>query len=342
MDAGCDPARTRARARSDRTRQQRRLLAGHPRSALRAVGGLDRGEVPATAPVLLLAGNLYDLSPASLSLVLLLAATGMAGTTGKATLVLATLGLSGIIFAGGGLPFANGRAGRSQLPIEAFRVTQRRSTIGWGLVALRWRRPAAGAARDCWLGPASQLSAWHWLAPALYAGAAFCLRLKALQQAKPAGPQHRYSTTISWSVLSGAVLSIGPNGDIQGATARTEAVLGLAPEILVEGGLFDRIRFPTVSPIVVRCPRYPGRARRARTDRPHAARSRQGRDRCCRNAPALRNGTHSFCRKRTGPRLQSCVPPTSFTGCGRTSHAPRRFAGSTEIAKGRVPRHCQP
>lgn len=40
------------------------------------------------------------------------------------------------------------------------------------------------------------------------------------------------------------MLWIGPDGHITQATPRTEEVLGLAPELVVEGGLFDRIRIP--------------------------------------------------------------------------------------------------
>ncbi|MCG6113638.1 MAG: PAS domain-containing sensor histidine kinase [Mesorhizobium sp.] len=238
VDAGCDllvPARG---LDPNEHAQQRRLL----QAILAAPFVLSAAWIAASAgdgAVLLLAG-IFTIFAGSLSLVLLLAATGMAGITGKATLVLATLGLGGIIVAGGGLlsPMA---ALAVALPIEAFRVTQKRSAIGWGLVALGGvvllQAPLGSLA-----GPASQLSAWHWLAPALYAVLLF-LRLKpaATVASRAAAPilDHNFLER-----MSGAVLSIAPNGDIQGATARTEAVLGLAPELVVEGGLFDRIRIP--------------------------------------------------------------------------------------------------
>ncbi len=238
VDAGCDllvPARG---LDPHEQTQQRRLL----QTILATPFVLSAAWIAASAgdgAVPLLAGIL-TIFAGSLSMVLLLAATGMAGTTGKATLALATVGMAGIVFAGGGLlsPMA---ALAVALPIEAFRVTRARSAIGWGLIALvgviLLQVPLG------WLsGPAAQLSAWHWLAPALYA-ALICLRVMPAESeaSRAAAPilDHNFLER-----MSGAVLSIAPNGDIQGATARTEDVLGLAPEIVVEGGLFDRIRIP--------------------------------------------------------------------------------------------------
>lgn len=238
MDAGCDllvPARG---LDSDEQARQRRLL----QTILAAPFVLSAAWIAASAgegAMLMLAG-IFSIFAGSLSLVLLLAASGRMEVTSRLTLGFAAIGMAGVIAAGGGLlsPMA---ALAVALPIEALRVTRRRSAIGWGLAAMvcvfLLQVPLGWVA-----GPISQLSAWHWLAPALYA-ALLCVRLK---------PAENETSTTAASILdldflermSGAVLSIAPNGDIQGATSRTEEVLGLAPELVVDGGLFERIRIP--------------------------------------------------------------------------------------------------
>ena len=186
----------------------------------------------------LLAG-IFTIFAGAFSLVLLLAATGQAATTAALALGLATCATAWIVAVGGGLmsPMA---ALAVALPIEAFRVTRRRSAIGWGMAAIGGvfiiQIPLGVAAV-----PADQISGWHWLAPALYS----MLLLARLQPADSReAVKVQSSDHLVLERMSAAVLSIAPNGDITEATSRTEEVLGLAPELVVESGLFDRIRIP--------------------------------------------------------------------------------------------------
>lgn len=237
IDAGCDLlVSARGLHASDRD-HQRRLLT----SILAASFILSAAWIAASAgdsAMHLLAG-IFAIFAGGLSLVLLLAATRLAAVTEKLALGLATVATAWIVAAGGGIvsPIA---VLAIALPIEAFRVTRRRSALGWSTAAmglvLLLQMPLAALA-----DPVAQLSGWQWLAPALY-GALLFARLS------PADGTEREAVPSNdprlMERMSAAVLSISPNGAITEATSRTEEVLGLAPEIIVESGLFERIRIP--------------------------------------------------------------------------------------------------
>lgn len=237
IDAGCDllvsPRGLDAPARE----YQRRLVT----TILAAPFILSAGWIAASAgdgAIHLLAG-IFTIFAGGFSLVLLLAATGLAALTARLALGLAAFATAWIVAVGGGLmsPMA---ALAVALPIEAFRVTRERSAIGWGMAAI-----GGVLLLQIPLGvlgpPAAQLSGWHWLAPALY-GVLMLARLQSVDGQE--ADEVKGSNQILLERMSGAVLSIAPNGDITEATSRTEEVLGLAPELVIESGLFDRIRIP--------------------------------------------------------------------------------------------------
>ena len=237
IDAGCDllvsPRGLDAPARE----YQRKLVT----TILAAPFILSAGWIAASAgdgAIHLLAG-IFTIFAGGFSLVLLLAATGLAALTARLALGLAALATAWIIAGGGGLisPIA---ALAVALPIEAVRVTRRHSSIGWGMAAMvgviLLQLPLGALA-----APGAQLSGWQWLAPTLYAALLFARLQPDVGTENDAAPSTDH---VLLERMSGAVLSIAPNGDITAATSRTEEVLGLAPELVVESGLFDRIRIP--------------------------------------------------------------------------------------------------
>ncbi|NMG38970.1 PAS domain-containing sensor histidine kinase [Chelativorans sp. ZYF759] len=237
VEAGCDLLVSPSGLAARDQERQRRLVA----SLLAAPFILSGAWIASSAGdgVMHLLAGILVIFAGSFSLVLMLAATGRAVETAKLSLGLATLATAWIIAAGGGLmsPMA---ALSVALPIEAYRVARDRKAMHWGLAALAGvvllQLPFGALA-----GPVAAVSGWHWLAPALYGALLFVRPMQGEGEVRSAAQNIDH---ILLERMGGAVLWIGPDGHITQATPRTEEVLGLAPELVVEGGLFDRIRIP--------------------------------------------------------------------------------------------------
>ncbi|WP_448116954.1 sensor histidine kinase [Mesorhizobium amorphae] len=167
-------------------------------------------------------------------LALLVAATGRLMPTAGAALGIASIGLAGLIAAGGGLasPLL---ALVLALPVEAFYVGGRRRSVGLGVIAATAAVILQFALTP--LLPVEAPAAWHWLFPLAW-GLTLLPRMRglALTSDAPAQEQARLE-----DVIDGVVLRIGLNGDVADASSQSRVLLKLAPELLSGTGLFDRI-----------------------------------------------------------------------------------------------------
>ena len=167
-------------------------------------------------------------------LALLVAATGRLMPTAGASLGVASIGLAGLIAAGGGLasPLL---ALVLALPVEAFYVGGRRRSVGLGVIAATAAVILQFALTP--LLPVEAPAAWHWLFPVAW-GLTLLPRMRglALISDAPAQEQARLE-----DVIDAVVLRIGLNGDVADASSQSRFLLKLAPELLSGTGLFDRI-----------------------------------------------------------------------------------------------------
>jgi len=167
-------------------------------------------------------------------LALLVAATGRLMPTAGASLGVASIGLAGLIAAGGGLasPLL---ALVLALPVEAFYVGGRRRSVGLGVIAATAAVILQFALTP--LLPVEAPAAWHWLFPVAW-GLTLLPRMRglALISDAPAQEQARLE-----DVIDAVVLRIGLNGDVADASSQSRVLLKLAPELLSGTGLFDRI-----------------------------------------------------------------------------------------------------
>jgi two-component system, cell cycle sensor histidine kinase DivJ len=172
------------------------------------------------------------------------------------------------------------------------------------------------------------LSGWQWLAPTLYAALLFARLQPDVGTENDAAPSTDH---VLLERMSGAVLSIAPNGDITAATSRTEEVLGLAPELVVESGLFDRIRIP--DRVAYRCALadvQAGAMRRIVDLMLRVPGDEQGN----RNASSFRTGTHRSPRE-DGSVLAILRPAETVNNLRDELARAQEAAGSSELAKGR-------
>ncbi len=165
---------------------------------------------------------------------LLVAATGRLVPSAGAALGLASVGLAGLIAAGGGLasPLL---VLVLALPVEAFFVCGRRRSAGLGVIAA-----IATVALQFVLTPLLPVdapAAWHWLFPVAW-GLTLLPRMRglALTSEEPAQEQARLE-----DVIDAVVLRIGLNGEVADASSQSRVLLKLAPELLSGSGLFDRV-----------------------------------------------------------------------------------------------------
>jgi len=167
-----------------------------------------------------------------------LIATGRLKLIEPLSLALAAIATGVLVAGAGGItsPLAAMIAG---LVIEAGWVARTRRAIGLGLFA-------AGAALALGAGGAGFLaaegampSAWQWLVPLIYA-ATILVRLPLPAGAKEE-PAPETAAPALEEIMGAATLRLQLTGDVIYASSQAEAVLGVAPEILLGSGLFDRI-----------------------------------------------------------------------------------------------------
>ncbi|MDN2566355.1 PAS domain-containing sensor histidine kinase [Aquibium sp. A9E412] len=168
--------------------------------------------------------------------VLLVAAGARSTVAGLSALAAGALAIGATLAAAGGLatPLALLLAA---LPFEAHWVCRSRRARGAGLAAAA----VAAALALAWAGAAvAAASAWHWLVPLIYAASVW-LRLERAS-AVAAGAEVPAPAVVEEALLDAVVLRMSPAGEVTGASERARALLGVAPEMLLGNGLFERVQ----------------------------------------------------------------------------------------------------
>lgn len=167
---------------------------------------------------------------------LLVAATGRLMPSAGVALGTASVGLAGLIAAGGGLASPLLILALA-LPVEAFFVGGSRRAAGFGLVA-------AAAAIALQFAAVPLLStgaplAWHWLFPIAW-GLTWLPRMRGLAKVLNAREAEREPARLE-DVIEAVVLRMSRSGEVLEASSQSRALLKLAPELLCGTGLFDRV-----------------------------------------------------------------------------------------------------
>lgn len=125
------------------------------------------------------------------------------------------------------------------LPVEISWISGSRRGVRAGIfaaVAAVVLQFALGA----WLpGTAVAASAWHWLVPLAYA-ATLVPRLSAFFQ-QSADERGEIAASRLEALIGGALLNFNRNGEVVSASAGVGSLLGVPAELLLGGGLFDRV-----------------------------------------------------------------------------------------------------
>ena len=164
-----------------------------------------------------------------------LSATGGDLAAGTAALVLAAVAGGLIIVAGGGL--ASPLALLALAPVlEAYWIRGTRASAMAGAAAtgaiLVLQAPLGHAVPV----PAAAPEAWHWIAGLAYLASVFAR----MDARGPAGGAGGGAPVAAEELLDGVVLKLSRSGEVTDATD-ARGLLGLAPELLLGSGLFDRI-----------------------------------------------------------------------------------------------------
>jgi cell cycle sensor histidine kinase DivJ len=162
-------------------------------------------------------------------------ATGDDRAAGGAALAIAAAG-GGLLVATGGGP-ASPLALLAVAPfIEAHWISgTRRAAIAGGAAGIAML--AMQAALSSAVAAPAAPEAWHWIAVLAYLASVFA-RLAATGRVEaPAGR----AGVAAEALLDGVVLTFARSGEVADASDEARAVLGLAPELLLGNGLFDRI-----------------------------------------------------------------------------------------------------
>lgn len=165
---------------------------------------------------------------------LLTAATGRLMPSAGAALGIASVGLAGLIAAGGGLasPLL---VLVLALPVEAAFVGGQRRAAVFGSIAT-----AAAIVLQFALAPLLPVAApaaWHWLFPVAW-GLSLLPRAGGFAMASRQTARERLRLE---DVIDAVVLRIAQNGEVQDASSQSRNLLRLAPELLSGTGLFDRV-----------------------------------------------------------------------------------------------------
>ena len=166
--------------------------------------------------------------------VLAITLTGRTVLTARLALITTTLALAALVHVAGGLasPVA---ALLLALPLEAFLVDRKRSFAFWGIGCA-----AAAVLLQTFLPlPAGDVAAWHWLLPLGYAATVW-LRMRGMaQQAEQSAETPRWPELDR--TIDGALLRFSADGDVVDASDGMLKMLGVAPDLALGQGLFERI-----------------------------------------------------------------------------------------------------
>lgn len=126
------------------------------------------------------------------------------------------------------------------LPIEAWFVFQSRQAVLMALMAAIVAAVAAIAGSVLFLSgeQIALISAWQWLSPLFY-GATLGLRF--MLQEDGAEIMKNEGAVMPEACLDAVVARLGRAGETEAVSSQAAAILGVEPELLLGGGLFERI-----------------------------------------------------------------------------------------------------
>ena len=153
-----------------------------------------------------------------------------------AALIIAAIATAIIVAAAGGLasPLATSAVA---IAIEAGWIARTRRAIGLGVVAAG-TAVTAGAGLNGVIFPEAVPSAWQWIVPLVYAATV----LARVPLMKLGRPQEVAAEALSLEDMPAtAVLHLQDSGEVSHASDKIEELLGVAPEMVLGSGLFDRI-----------------------------------------------------------------------------------------------------
>ena len=170
--------------------------------------------------------------------VVMVSATGRTGFASAAMLVSCAPVVGLVVAAAGGLasPLA---LLAIYMAFEAYWVA-RTARAAWLGGAAALAAVFAQAGFSAWLIDGQAVaSAWHWLVPAAYA-ISFAPRLRELLDRHPTQHEAHQPRTLE-QAIDAVVLHMASNGDVLDASAKTRDLLNLPSELLLAGGLLDRV-----------------------------------------------------------------------------------------------------
>jgi cell cycle sensor histidine kinase DivJ len=155
-----------------------------------------------------------------------------------AAMTLAVLFFAGIVAASGG-PASPVLLTVLALPFEAVWLVRTPRAAKIGTLAGLAVMPLQAMIDAIAPGGGAEASGWHWILPLAYA--AFAVP-RAAAWAAGAGRQPAWPVSSGLEgVIDAVALRFGPTGEVADASPQARPIIGVAPELLLGDGLFDRI-----------------------------------------------------------------------------------------------------
>ena len=169
---------------------------------------------------------------------LLVAATGRMWAADVAALVLGSTVLAAIVAAAGGLASPAVLA-IAALPFEAWWLRRTPQAALAGAAAALAVIPLQAIFGTVFFTDATAASAGHWLIPLAYL--AFVVpRVAAWVDEVTSGARAAPGIALD-EIIEGVVVRMADTGDVSDASRQARKILGVAPELLLSSGLFDRV-----------------------------------------------------------------------------------------------------
>ncbi|MBU0581915.1 MAG: PAS domain-containing sensor histidine kinase [Alphaproteobacteria bacterium] len=213
----------------------------------RFLGILIAGPVPvAVATALLLPtslgatamlGTIFATFGAAWLMALIVAMTGRVRLLEPASLILGAIALSVLVAGAGGLA-SPALLAIAALPIEAWWLQRTSRAALFGATAALAVIPAQAIAAHM-MGVPADAGGTAWLALLVYA--AFLAPRLAVWQDEVRSAAQSATTRPLEEMIDAVVLSMSTSGEVMDASPQARRILGVAPELLLANGLFDRI-----------------------------------------------------------------------------------------------------
>ena len=166
------------------------------------------------------------------------AATGKEWANDAIALVLGTVALAAIVAAAGGLASPAALL-IVALPFEACWLHRTSRAAFVGTAAALAVVPLQAVLGPAFFADATAISAGHWLLPLSYAGFVIPRIIAWLEEAA-SDADERFTPRLD-EIIDGVVLRMADTGDVSDASHQARKILGVAPELLLSSGLFDRV-----------------------------------------------------------------------------------------------------